>query len=416
MKNRVRLLVLLMFCCAACSKSSSPGPSSSGVITYDPVAVTKSNSMKIYVHYMPWFETKESSGNNQWGTHWTMANQNPDIISSDGRRQIASYYYPNIGPYASGDNDVIEYHLLLMKYAGIDGVIVDWYGAHDVNDYALIRKNTEALATLIGKTGLQFAIDYEDRTVSEDVAKGAASSNVDAAQDDLLYLQTKFFGSSSYIKLNNTPLLLTFGPTTIQTESDWNMVLGLLSTKPCFLTLWNESGDAGKNASGEYAWVWKDNSSLDNFYTNRMPNIGIAMGSAYSGFTDFYTAGGWSGNALGWTINPQNGATFDATLQKAKQANVKYLQLVTWNDFGEGTMIEPTREFGNLFLEKLQTFTGMTANTKVFDDIARLYNMRKKCKGKVSAQTSLDQAFYYFVSLKQDKASHVLDSLQIVYP
>jgi hypothetical protein len=53
-----------------------------------------------------------------------MANRNPDIIEGNGRRQIAAHYYPEIGPYASADESVIEYQLNLMKYAGVDGIFV----------------------------------------------------------------------------------------------------------------------------------------------------------------------------------------------------------------------------------------------------------------------------------------------------
>src|SRR6266849_6757025 len=94
--------------------ATSPSPAAT---VYGPVAVPKTETTKLYVHVMPWFDTKASQGS--WGIHWTMANRNPDIIDGSGRRQIASYYYPMIGPYASGDRDVVEYQLLLMKYAGV---------------------------------------------------------------------------------------------------------------------------------------------------------------------------------------------------------------------------------------------------------------------------------------------------------
>ena len=97
------------------------------VTTLSPVAVTKANSMKVYVHYMPWFETKATNGGT-WGVHWKMSKCNPDSVDATGRRQIASHYYPLVGPYASSDPNLIEYHLLLMKYAGIDGILIDWYG------------------------------------------------------------------------------------------------------------------------------------------------------------------------------------------------------------------------------------------------------------------------------------------------
>lgn len=108
-----------------------------------PKPVAKTNPMKIYMHYMPWFQSKDFSG--FWGYHWKMTNRNPDVIEKDGRRQIASHYYPLIGPYDSKDPDVIAYHLLLMRYSGIDGVLIDWYGSHKVHDFGPNLENSNAL-------------------------------------------------------------------------------------------------------------------------------------------------------------------------------------------------------------------------------------------------------------------------------
>src|SRR5215469_15931106 len=82
------------------------------------VAATK----PLLVYYMPWYVAKPYSSN--WGWHWTMNHFDPDTIGASGERQIASWYYPLIGPYDSADPAVLEYHVLLMKLAGIDGIIV----------------------------------------------------------------------------------------------------------------------------------------------------------------------------------------------------------------------------------------------------------------------------------------------------
>src|SRR5688572_13109060 len=90
-----------------------------------PAPVQKTNPLKVYMHYMPWFETPETLGGANWGFHWQFNNRNPNVVDANGRRQIASHYYPMIGPYASRDPHVIEYHMLLMKYAGVDGLLVN---------------------------------------------------------------------------------------------------------------------------------------------------------------------------------------------------------------------------------------------------------------------------------------------------
>ena len=107
--------------------------SASGAAHGQSAPVPKTNPMKVYMHYMPWFETPTTLGGSNWGYHWKFNNRNPNIVDTAGKRQIASHYYPMIGPYASRDADVIEYHMLLMKLSGVDGVLIDWYGVQGTN-------------------------------------------------------------------------------------------------------------------------------------------------------------------------------------------------------------------------------------------------------------------------------------------
>ncbi|WP_194765647.1 glycoside hydrolase family 71/99-like protein [Tamlana sp. I1] len=377
---------------------------------FDAVPINKTNNTKVYMHYMPWFETKASSANNQWGYHWTMSNKNPDITDASGKREIASHYYPLIGPYHSGDKDVIENHLLLMKYAGIDGVLIDWYGAYNLNDYKIVKDNAEQLIAMLEDVGLEYAIVYEDRFLPQIVDANLAPNVESAAKKDMAYMQNNYFNDANYIKINNQPLLLNFGPITLSTPDQWTQVFSALNPKPTFLTLWNESSEAGDNAQGEYAWVYKDNSYLSNFYSNVLPNLQVGIGSAYPGFHDFYKEGGTSTD-IGWTIAHNNGATLDETLSMAKNANLKYLQLITWNDFGEGTMFEPTQEFGYSYIEKVKAFAGVENTGNVFSNISNLYNLRKEFSDNAAIQKKLDQVFYYYVSLQTNKATELLETL-----
>ncbi|KUJ59249.1 hypothetical protein AR687_23990 [Flavobacteriaceae bacterium CRH] len=413
MKKYITLLffgILNILVTAGCSNDNKDSDTPEAEIL-KPVAIEKTNSTKIYVHYMPWFETNESSADKKWSYHWTMANKNPNNIGANNRREIASYYYPLIGPYHSGDKNVIENHLLLMKYSGIDGVLIDWYGTFDVFDYRMVKENTEQLIAMLDKVGLEYAIVYEDRVTKSAVDAGKAISVTGAAKTDLAYMEKNYFDDANYIKINGKPLLLNFGPIVLQTPAEWTNVFNTLTTKPALLTLWDQSVEAGVNASGEYAWVYKDNSFLTNFYTNTKPKLSVAMGSAYPGFKDFYAAGG-GGAAIGWTIENNNGATLDETLLLAKNANLNYLQLITWNDFGEGTMFEPTVEFGYTYIEKVKAFAGVKNTESFFTQISKLYNLRIAKKGNADAQKKLDQAFNYFVSMQPAKAKEVINEIK----
>src|SRR6266850_3299770 len=103
MKFQRSLIQCILSCTLllACKKDNPTPATSDAIVTLptDAKPVAKTNSQKVYVHYMPWFEDQTTSGNGRWGQHWTMANQNPNLVLPDGKRQIASYFYPMIGPY-----------------------------------------------------------------------------------------------------------------------------------------------------------------------------------------------------------------------------------------------------------------------------------------------------------------------------
>src|SRR6516164_10021972 len=129
-----------------------------------------SSAKEVMVYYMPWYTAKPYSGS--WGWHWTMNHFDPDQVNAIGQRQIASWYYPLIGPYDSSDPAVLEYHVLLMKLAGIDGVVVDWYGSVNFLDYGINNQATLKLFQIARKAGLKFSICYEDQTIRHLISGG----------------------------------------------------------------------------------------------------------------------------------------------------------------------------------------------------------------------------------------------------
>ena len=379
------------------------------VVATTALPVVKTNIQKIYVHYMPWFEDQTTSGTGKWGQHWTMANQDPNVVLADGRRQIASYFYPMIGSYASSDADVIDYHLLLMKYAGIDGMIVDWNGTHNVYDYPLIKRNTDSLFKKIPAAGLQFAICYEDAQLAN-VKAVAGIDTVTAAQQDFAYLESQYFNSSSYIKINGQPLLLCFGPQGMKIPNDWVQAFSGLAKKPRLLSLAYQGGVTGSAGSGEFIWVQSTNlTNLQDYYNGRAGGLATSFAGAYPGFKDFYKPGG-RGNTL-FVIDHSNTATLHNTLNLAKTSGSAYLQLITWNDYGEGTMIEPTLDFNFSFLQTIQQYTGVSYTVTELQLIYKWYTLRKKYKGNTAVEQQLTQAYNYLVALDVAKATAIISGI-----
>jgi hypothetical protein len=383
-----------------------------------PADVPKTNPMKVYMHYMPWFETPATLGGSSWGYHWRFNNRNPNIVDATGKRQIASHYYPLIGPYASRDPDVIEYHLLLMKLSGVDGVMIDWYGVAGTNgDIGHLLTSSNAIIDQVDDFGLKFGVVLEDRFST--VSSSNLTPDIEKGKANVAYLRDHYFDNPSYIRQNAAadPLVGVFGPIRFQSPAQWTDILAEAGEDVDFNTLWYEMSDAGANADGEHAWIYEEE-NLDNhlthqsnFYRVRAPNLGTAGGVAYPGFNDYYAEGG-VGNVVPFEIPHNGGQTLYAVLDLAEQYsnNVDFLQLATFNDFGEGTMFEPTIETGFEYLKTIQEFTGVSYGEAELQLVYRLYLARKEYADNVSIQENLDAVAGLLAALDIAAATELLGS------
>ncbi|HEY69362.1 MAG TPA: hypothetical protein G4O08_02135 [Anaerolineae bacterium] len=314
----------------------------------------------IMAHFMPWYEAPPIASS--WGQHWTMNHYRTETVGTDGTRPIASHYYPLTGPYDSMDEDVLAYQVLLMKLSGIDGAIVDWYGHTSRSDYRSSHVRTAVLFQYLQQAGLNFVICYEDQTVGHLINDGRLSTEnaIARAQEDMIAIQERWLQDETYLRIDGQPVLLNFGPQYFRTNAEWNEIFSVLETQPLFFTL---DSRIGSSAAGAFNWPpmhesWEGVLSmsalkmqLSNFYL-RASYWEHFVASAYPGFHDIYAQAG-VGQSYGF-LDADEGETFATTLEQAFTHNPDIVQLVTWNDYGEGTIIEPTQEFGYQYLEMVQ--------------------------------------------------------------
>jgi hypothetical protein len=374
--------------------------------------------MKVYMHYMPWFETPATLGGQNWGFHWKMNNRNPNVIDSNGRRQIAAHYYPLIGTYASRDADVIEYHMLLMKYSGVDGVLINWYGVQGANgDIGNLLTSSNAIVERVDDFGLKFGVILEDRFST--VSSSDLTPDLNKGKANMAYLRDHYFNNASYIRQNAgaDPLVGVFGPIRFQQPSQWTQILAEAGEDVDFTTLWYEKNDAGANADGEYSWIFQDAGRThlqhqSDFLQFRAPTLGTAGGAAYPGFDDFYDEGG-VGDIIPFEIPHNNGQTLASVLNLIgqNQQALDFVQLATWNDFGEGTMFEPTVETGFDYLVQVQQYTGVPYGEAELELVFRLYRARKAHPGDMAIKALLDQASAKLAALEVNDARAILDQV-----
>lgn len=332
--GQLPVLILIVLCCfPADTTAREPGK--------------RATDRLILAHYMPWYVAKPAS--QVWGWHWTMNVFDPEKIVA-GKRGVASHFYPMIGPYDSGDPAVLEYHLLTMKLSGIDGVIVDWYGLQTFRDYAILHRNTQRLVEQVTRLGMKFAICYEDQTIPTLVKAGRlkTADRVPHATGEIEWLAKRWFRLKSYVRLDGKPVLLSFGQDGL-TDREWLQCLDGLKSP---VTYFSEHRRRS-SAVGAFDWPIPTQGlgAVERFQATSAKWF-HSIPVAFPRFVDIYAEAGVRPSY--GRVEDDDGATFRTSMIQALQSKAAIVQVATWNDWGEGTVLEPSREFGYRDLEMLQ--------------------------------------------------------------
>jgi hypothetical protein len=243
----------------------------------------------------------------------------------------------NVG-YSSTDAAQIHNQITDMISRGIDGVIIDWYGPNNNIDQATKLVMAEAET----HPGFTFAIMIDQGAIEWDSCSGCSPQQALISQ--LQYIELNYFPSRAYLTLQGRPVVTNFNIDLSYTV-DWTAVTAALSTQPVFL-FQNNDGFTHVLSEGSYSWVMPTASDYGMSYLTSFYDSGIPLtneetvGAAYKGFNDSLAAWG-SGRAMGQQCGQTWLQTFsevNGLFNPGKQLSA--LQLVTWNDYEEGTEIE----------------------------------------------------------------------------
>lgn len=357
------LLVLVLFTGCYSSKNIEPQYQDTSKLSAEaeilefPSVRSSDHASLILVHYMPWFQAPPVS--DSYGLHWHQGGGNfdPYEVLDNGYANIASHYYPLTGPYDTRDEKILEYQAALFKIAGIDGVIFDWYGIEESLDYPLIYESTNKMIEVLKRAGLKYVMCYEDQSIGKMIEAGAFSKTqaVEYGQNALKWLNDHCFSDDSYIRYDGRPVLMCFGPQYFKDEKEWNAVFSECSIKPYFIGLESHSEDF---TDGSYNWFNMNGTKtqrqlvdqLNSFY-EKQAQKSFLIATAFPSFHDIYALCGQKSYGF---LDYLEGKTFNLSLEAAIQSNPSIIQIATWNDYGEGTMIEPTVQRGYKELEVIQ--------------------------------------------------------------
>jgi hypothetical protein len=366
----------------------------------------KKIKQQILAHVMPWYASKPISG--VWGWHWTMNHFNPEKFTN-GRREIASKFCPLTGPYDSFDRNIVEYQLLTMKLAGIDGIIIDWYGLTDLYDYSVIHRNATLLVDMAEKFGLSFAICYEDRTVIELEKNGRLNTNRKLhVANEIRWLSKNWFSKKNYLHFDDKPLLLSFGVDNMSDE-EWKQAIKSADTSVAYVS----QAVPRKVATGAFDWpVPSQGLGIHKKFIKKSDNWELAIPVAFPRFDDIYEQAKVHGSY--GHIPDDNGKTFRNLLTDAIESDSPFIQIATWNDWGEGTSIEPSLEFGNRDLRTIQDLrrdlidSDFPHKARSLDLPFKLLELRRKAR---TSSSKLDSVSKFIAEGDTEKASKRISGL-----
>jgi hypothetical protein len=246
----------------------------------------------------------------------------------------------NVG-YKSDDPAQVARQVHDMLSRGLSGAIIDWYGPNNsrTNNASLyVKQEAEK------HSNFDFAV-MEDVGALKACAATAGCDVTGRMIKDLVYAYNTFEQSPAYMRVGTRPVVFFFGVDAY--SLDWTRVRNGVPGNPIFVFR-NNSGFTHSQSGGSFSWTGLSSdpnnmglSYLDSFYStgNDHPSL-QSFGSSYKGFNDSIAS--WGLNRL---LNQQCGQTWLKTMAEAGKYfstsnQLDWLQLVTWNDYEEGTALE----------------------------------------------------------------------------
>jgi hypothetical protein len=243
----------------------------------------------------------------------------------------------NVG-YTSWNPIQVERQIADMESRGVSGVVIDWYGPADATESTTLAW----LAAAANHPNFKLIIMIDKGAVTLSPCRGCTP------QQTMIYLTNyvlqHYATSPSYATYQGKPILTQFD-LDLHFTLDWPAIEAA-SLSPIAWIFEHSHGFTHPESGGSFSWMNASSKHygmdyLTRFYDAAMlaPNL-EAWGAGYKGFND--TLASWSRKRV---VGQQCGQTWLDTFEKinsyydsAKQLPI--LQLVTWNDYEEGTEME----------------------------------------------------------------------------
>lgn len=288
---------------------------------------------RVAIFYYPWYGTAARDGDWQ---HWSQNDAGPPA-------RIASAFYPARGAYSSTDSRVLRAQMGEIAGTGIDTIVVSWWGPGSVE-----ARRLPAVAAAARAAGLDVAAHIEpwlERT-AETTRLAIDELHRQGVDDFYVYDSTE------------TP------------DSDWAEALdGLQPGVRVFANTWL----AGKAAAGGFQGLYPYDVVVYPISSFRRVcraahRLSLACAPSVGPGFDARRATGLSA-----VVPRKDGQRYDAMWKAATRADAEVVTITSYNEWLEGTQIEPARPRpGYQSYERAYGLTG-TAATQAYLTRTRMW-------------------------------------------
>jgi len=296
--------------------------------------------------YYPWYGTPMGPSSS-W-SHWS------DVTPSDS---VGSAHFPLLGAYDSLDAETVRAHAVMASEAGLDGFLCSWWGPGTREDTALglLLEEAEGL-------GLTVGVYYES------VRGVPGALTAEDVIDELSYLVERYGGEPSLLRVGGAPVVFVFGAQAEGRDAAfWGRVKELVGARVGEVLLVGDMRDPGLLGAldGMHVYIEPDAREhgavthviADNRYVLEETSIEaikarvrtdgrvtlhrkIAVGTVLPGYDD--TEARSPGQAL-----PREGSeTYQGYWDRVSGSGVDWVMVTSWNEWHEGTEVEPSVEDG----------------------------------------------------------------------
>lgn len=297
-----------------------------------------SPTRKVLAFYYTWYGNPGVSG--RW-VHW-------ENVDTEKKQIASSTNYPALGAYDSNDPQVVDKHCAWAKEAGLDGFIATWWHQNDFHDKALPR-----LLDTAQKHGLEITIYYEL------VPK---PGDPQSAIEDWLYLLNKYGSHPAWLKVEGVPVIFAYSRAMGQLAMpQWATVIQEVNRrypKGVFAVADQLSRSAARIFDGTH--TYNTCGSLEKHPLNKIEAIvnelfttPIADCDRYRRVSCVTVIPGYDDTKIrkpGINTERFNGESYKRQWEAALKLNPDWVLITSFNEWHEGSEIEPSVEHGDLYI------------------------------------------------------------------